>query len=368
MKNILILGAGRIGQAIAALLATRPERYNVTLADADERALASVRSPGVDRLLLRADDTEACRHHFADYYAVISALPYSATMQIARIAKETSTHYLDLTEDVATTKAIRTLAQDATSALIPQCGLAPGFISILGYDMVQRFESLDSLRLRVGALPQYPANSLSYNLTWSTEGVINEYCQPCEALVGGERKLVAALEDVERFVIDGQAFESFNTSGGLGTLCETLEGQVKHLHYQTIRYPGHRDIMKTLIHDLRLGERQELFKEVLEYAIPSTSQDVIVIFVSATGRIGGRLMQESYANRIYPRTLDGTKWTAIQMTTASSVCAVLELLEDGKIPQRGFVRQERIPLRDFLSSSFGEVFRKEETEAEVVSA
>jgi saccharopine dehydrogenase-like NADP-dependent oxidoreductase len=131
------------------------------------------------------------------------------------------------------------------------------------------------LKLRVGALPQYPSNALNYNLTWSTDGVINEYCEPCEAVVNGERVLVPAMEEREEFSLDGVTYEAFNTSGGLGTLCDTLAGKVRTLNYRTIRYPGHCAIMKALLQDLRLSERRDVLKDIFENALPSTLQDVV---------------------------------------------------------------------------------------------
>jgi len=113
----------------------------------------------------------------------------------------------------------------------------------------------DTVRLRVGALPQYPANALNYNLTWSTDGVINEYIEPCEAVVEGKLSEVPALAEREEFSLDGVTYEAFNTSGGLGTLCETLAGRVRTLNYKTIRYPGHVAIMKALLNDLGLRHR-----------------------------------------------------------------------------------------------------------------
>lgn len=356
MRDILVVGAGNIGDMIAALLLPTGD-YRVTIADRAEAALDRMTpQEGLSKLVLDATDPVALASALKDKFAVISAAPYHITAHIARAAYAAGIHYLDPTEDVASTKIVKELSATAKAALIPQCGLAPGFIAIVGKHLADTFSELDTLRLRVGALPRFPTNSLTYNLTWSTEGVINEYCEPCEAIVEGRHMLVPALENMDHFSLDGVNFEAFNTSGGLGTLGETLEGKVRNLSYQTIRYPGHRDIMKTLIQDLRLGQNRALFKQVLENAVPVTEQDVVVIFVTATGKRGGKLMQESYANRIYPRTIGGKTWAAIQVTTASAICAVLDMLADGALPQKGFVRQEQIPLDAFLANRFGKAY------------
>jgi saccharopine dehydrogenase-like NADP-dependent oxidoreductase len=272
---------------------------------------------------------------------------------IAEAAARAGVHYLDLTEDVASTRRVKELAQGGESAFIPQCGLAPGFVSIVANDLARRFDTLESVRMRVGALPQYPSNALNYNLTWSTDGVINEYCEPCEAIVDGVLVSVPPLEEREEFSLDGITYEAFNTSGGLGTLCETFRGKVRTLNYRTIRYPGHAAIMKALLNDLGLRDRRDVLKDILENALPATLQDVVVIFVTVSGRRNGRLLQESYANKIYSHMIGGMMLSAIQITTASGICAVLDLLAEGKLPTKGFVRQEDITLDAFLANRFG---------------
>ena len=356
MQRVLLAGAGKIGSMIAGLLASSGD-YQVTVADRSAAQLEGLpRSAALERRELDLTDPGQLAEALRGQFAVLSAAPYSITSHIARAARQAGVNYLDLTEDVATTRLVKTLAADAPTAFIPQCGLAPGFISIVAYDIARHFDSLDSVRLRVGALPQYPSNALNYNLTWSTDGVINEYLRPCEAIVDGVLREVPPLEELEEFSIDGVRYEAFNTSGGLGTLCETLGGKVRTLNYRTVRYPGHRDIMKALIQDLRLGQRPEVLKDILEHSIPGTMQDVVLVFVTVSGQKQGRLLQETYANKVYGRVIDGVPASAIQITTAGGICAVLDLLAQGQLPARGFVRQEQIPLAAFLANRFGAAY------------
>ena len=223
-------------------------------------------------------------------------------------------------------------------------------------DVERGFTSLRDVHMRVGALPIYPTNALKYNLTWSTDGLINEYLNPCEAIIDGQLKETPALQELEHFSLDGLDYEAFNTSGGLGTLCETLAGQVQNLNYKTVRYPGHCDVMKLLCHDLRLGERRELLKDVLEAALPITYQDVVLVFVSVSGNMGTRLTQQSYAKKIYAQKVNGRLMSAIQLTTAAGICAMLDLLVANQLPQQGFVRQETVALADFLANRFGRFY------------
>jgi len=357
MKNILIVGAGKIGQVAADLLAHAGGDYAVTLADRSAAALRALpATPRLHTQTLDVADPAALTTAMRGQFAVLSAAPYHLTTRVAEAARAANTHYLDLTEDVASTRRIRALADGADTAFIPQCGLAPGFVSIVAADLARRFDRLDSVRMRVGALPAYPSNALNYNLTWSTEGVINEYIEPCEAIVDGRRVEVPALEEREEFALDGVQYEAFNTSGGLGTLAETLEGKVRTLNYRTIRYPGHAAIMKALLHDLRLRERRDLLQDILEHAVPATMQDVVVIFVTVSGWRDGRLLQETYARKIYAQALAGKLRSGIQVTTASAACAMVDLLAQGRVASRGFVRQEDVSLDDFLANRFGSVY------------
>jgi len=361
MKDVVVIGAGKIGTTVAGLLAST-EDYQVTLADRSADVLGRI--DGSNRIrtaVANVEDSSKLIDLLNGQFAVLNAGPFYLTTGIAEAARAARTHYLDLTEDVARARRVRELAADASTAFIPQCGLAPGFVSIVAFDMAKRFKVLDSVKLRVGALPQYPSNALNYNLTWSTDGVINEYCEPCEAIVNGMRREVQPLEEREQFSLDGVTYEAFNTSGGLGTLCNTLEGKVRTLNYRTIRYPGHAMIMRALLNDLRLRDRRDVLKDILEHAVPTTLQDVVIVFVTVSGRNDGRLVQETYANKIYSRNVDGRTLSAIQITTAAAICTVLDLLAAGELPQNGFIRQEDIPLKVFLENRFGQVYAKPET-------
>ncbi|PZU88823.1 MAG: saccharopine dehydrogenase [Shinella sp.] len=361
MKDIVVMGAGKIGGAIALMLAASGD-YRVTVADRSEAQLAAIEAhPAITTAVVDISNAAALDALLKGRFAVLSAAPFHLTGAIAEAAARTGTYYLDLTEDVATTRKVETLSAGANSAFIPQCGLAPGFISIVAHDLAKNFDSLDSVRMRVGALPQYPSNALNYNLTWSTDGLINEYIEPCEAIVEGRLVTVPAMEEREEFSLDGVTYEAFNTSGGLGTLCKTLEGRVRTMNYRTIRYPGHQAIVKALLNDLNLKNRRDVLKDLFENALPATMQDVVVVFVTVCGTKNGRFMQETYANKVYAGVIGGRLMSAIQITTAAGICTVLDLLADGKLPAKGFVRQEEIGFSDFLANRFGRVYDPQAT-------
>ena len=358
MHKVLILGAGKIGSLICGLLAESGD-YDVHVADVsagvarsvvDAHRLDNLHSHGIDA---RDPTALAAQLRAHPVEAVISSLPFYCNVAVAEAAKAAGAHYFDLTEDVAVTRAVRKLADGADHAFVPQCGLAPGFISIAANELIKHFDELRSVKLRVGALPQHPNNVLKYSLTWSTEGLINEYGNPCEAIVEGRATEVAPLEGLEEIEIDGTAYEAFNTSGGLGSLGETHGQRAEAMDYKTIRYPGHCAQMRLLMNDLKLNQDRGTLKRILENAVPQTLQDVVIVYVAVTGRQGGELREENYVSKIYPQVIAGRLWSAIQVTTAAGVTAVVDLVLRTPGRYRGVVRQEDFSLVDVLDNRYG---------------
>ena len=358
MHKVLVLGAGKIGSLIAGLLAESGD-YDVQVADVDESvAHAVVDAHGLDRLHaygFDAGNARALAAHIAAHPAdaVISSLPYYCNIAVAEAARAAGANYFDLTEDVEVTRGVRRVADGADTAFVPQCGLAPGFISIAANALIGHFDELRSVKLRVGALPQHPNNVLKYSLTWSTEGLINEYGNPCEAIVNGRAIEAAPLEGLEEIEIDGTLYEAFNTSGGLGSLGDTYGQRAESMDYKTMRYPGHCAQMRLLMNDLKLNQDRATLKRILENAVPQTLQDVVIVYVAVTGRQGGELREENYVSKIYPQMIAGRLWSAIQVTTASGVTAVVDLVLKTPGRYRGFVRQEDFHLVDVLDNRFG---------------
>jgi saccharopine dehydrogenase-like NADP-dependent oxidoreductase len=355
--RIALLGAGHIGQTIASLLASTSD-YQVTVIDRDAAALRKLEGLPVHTLTADTEDAHALRRAIGGHDAVVNALPYHLATLAATQAREAGCHYFDLTEDVAATRAIQQLAEGAPCAFMPQCGLAPGFIGIVAHHLAQRFEQVHEVKMRVGALPAFPTNALKYNLTWSVDGLINEYCHPCEAIHDGHRQELLPLEGLEHFSLDGTEYEAFNTSGGLGTLCETLAGKVRTLDYKSVRYPGHRELMRVLLDEFQLKHEPETLKTLLRRAVPTTMQDVVLVFVTVSGLRGGQLVQEVFARKIFADRSDAAPLSAIQITTAAGICAAVDLFREGRLPTRGFVRQEQVELPAFLANRFGRAYQQ----------
>src|SRR5690554_3941314 len=211
IKKIGVLGLGKVGSLVATLLSSK---YNVEGMDQFD---AKEKFP-FDSIKGDVSNDKSIRKFLENKDAVVSCLPYFLNIKIAETAVEMGVHYFDLTEDVPTLHAIQKMSSSSKSVLAPQCGLAPGFIGILGAGLYNQFSEVRSVKLRVGALPLHPMGQLGYSFTWSAEGVINEYLNDAEVIHNGERKMLASLDDVESININGRQYEAFLTSGGLGTM------------------------------------------------------------------------------------------------------------------------------------------------------
>jgi saccharopine dehydrogenase-like NADP-dependent oxidoreductase len=172
----------------------------------------------------------------------------------------------------------------------------------------------------------------------------------------GVRKFVSSMEWIETVYVDGVMLEAFTTSGGLGTICETYHGIVANIDYKTMRYPGHMRLMNFFFHELLMRERRDLAGEILTNAKPPVHDDVVYVHVSAEGTLDGRLQRREFVRAYRPIELAGAEQTAIAWTTSASVVAVVELVRDGVLPQRGFLKQEHVPLDRFLATSTGRLF------------
>ncbi len=350
IKNIVVLGLGKVGELVATLADIG--NFNVTGVDNRKREKLPFKVIAGD-----ISNKEFLENLFSKNDAVISCLPYFLNKQTINIAQANGIHYFDLTEDVNTTTYAKKMAKKSTAVIAPQCGLAPGFVAIVGASLARDFKRIRSIELRVGALPQHPKGTLGYAFNWSAEGVVNEYLNDCHVIREGKIKTVPAMQDLETIVINGMKLEAFTTSGGLGTMCETFAGKVDDLDYKTMRYPGHMKMMRFFFHELLMREDRKRAGEILLNAKPPVNDDVVYIHAAVQGwkNIAGKeeLCRDEFVRSYFPKTIGKKKWRAISWTTACSIMAVVEMVASGKLPQKGFIKQEEIELEVFLETKNG---------------
>ncbi len=353
MNKILVLGLGKVGSLLGVLL---HKKFTVTGLD-KQKPHYEYKLP-FEVISGDVTNNDFMKATLLEFDAVVSALPYFLNKNIATLAHELGKHYFDLTEDVDTTNYIRQLAKTSKAVMAPQCGLAPGLIGIVGTHLTKSFTKLRDIELRVGALPRYPNGQMAYSFTWSPAGVINEYINDAEVIHNGLRKMVPSLEGIEYINIEGQEFEAFTTSGGLGTMCETFEGKVDTLNYKSIRYPGHGKLMRFLMYELILKEDKQRLEDILKNAKPPVKEDVVYVYAVVEGWQDEKLFRNEYFKEFHPIAIEGKSWRAISWTTAASVVSVIEMVASGKLPQKGFLKQEEINFDAFLSTDCGSLFNK----------
>lgn len=346
-KNIAVIGNGRIGQAIVSML--NSNGFNAMPYDIQ---------PGHDRIPQKSDGSYDYSEAVDNADGVIAATPFNQNYFIAEECLKQGKAYFDLTEDVGVATQIKEAAKPYVKAgkvawITPQCGLAPGAIGMIARHMMDEFETVHDVKLRVGALPRSARNVMKYYLTWSSEGLINEYIRPCQVRIDGVEKQVPALDGYELLTIDGQEYEAFYTSGGIGSLLEHRTNIALNVDYKTIRYPGHHSKMQFLLNDLGLRHKPSLAVELLNNSVPRTTDDVVIIYVEVTGQKAGVFKTETYHRKIS----GDNGFTAIQRATAAGVCTAVHYWSQFSYPTRnGFAPCEDIGAMELTDNPFWTIY------------
>jgi saccharopine dehydrogenase-like NADP-dependent oxidoreductase len=278
---------------------------------------------------------------------VINALPFFLNEKVASAAAGAKCSYIDFTEDDVMADKVQEIYKDTGLDCAVKCGLAPGFINYIGYDLVAKMDTPDSLMISVGALPRtisydHAHPEQSYNLTWSVDGLVNEYIRPCRIRKDGIEKEVPALGGIVKVVLDGTEYEAAYTSGGVGSLVRDLK-QVPNVHYMTLRYPGHYRFVRSVVQDYH--SKFDEIKKIFLDKFPFTDDDVIVVYANALGKDSeGRSIRRSYSNKFY----GVGRLTGIQSTTAGSGVAMLELMIRQKV--KGIINHSDVSLADFMAT------------------
>ena len=360
--NILVLGAGRMGHGAAYdLIHNSPDVTSVTVADFDlKKAEAVADAVGTDRITARladASDYAAMVELFRGHDSVVSCVNYWYNESLSKAAIETKANFCDLGGNNYVVDSQLALDEEAKAAginIIPDCGLAPGMVSILAMHGAAKFEQIDEIHIRVGGLPQDPQPPLDYQLVFSVEGLINEYIEVARVIRGGEIAEVPSMTELESLSFDGfPPLEAFQTSGGTSTLPDTFLGKIGQLDYKTIRYAGHCDKFKTMI-DLGLCSSEEIvadyvkvkprkvFGELLQQHLPADGPDYVLVRLEFVGTPKlterGKLAKLTYD--IVDRLDESTGLSAMMRTTAFPASIIAQMMARGDVSRRGATPQE----------------------------
>ena len=354
MKNqdihIGIVGAGNIGSTIYQLLVSGGMSYKVSIADQTEKKDIFI----ADDNYVKLEKGSTQFNQFVNGKTlIVNALPYHQNINLYKACQSAGVAYFDLSEDDGLDEYIAS-SQRGLPFTMPHCGLAPGMSTVVANHLLKGIENPTSVKIRVGALSQNASNKLRYYTSWSGEGLVNEYIGDCQVLQNGKYDTVDALTGYEKVTLDGEEYEAFNTSGGLGTFAKTLDGKYNSLdlNYKTLRRIGHHNYVDFLFNDLKIPQNEltDIFRR-----IPKTNKDIVILYASASGE--GMEDQITYFKIFKPKDINGRFLTAIEYTTAIGLLSMVELYIKGKIPQEGYVRQEDVNWKDATSTTFGSIYK-----------
>lgn len=283
--RVAIIGAGRVGMALAEIL-VGSGKYHPVLIDGDEEAIDRADAMGLQAQTVDSSHHEAFVRFLSAFEAVVAAVPDSAVTKIAQAAVAARAHYLDFSVETQALDAMRAQLRPG-QVFRPGCGISPGLVSDIATGMIATLEGPIDLDIRVGSLPPTKSNRLGYSNIWSVDGLISEYTTPCEAIRDGILTTVLPRSNYETLELGGITYEAFTTAGGLNTLSTFRNTRVRNLLFRTIRYPGHLEAMSLLLDDLRLSERLDLLRVVLSNGLPVVSDDKVIIHVTAQGLRNG---------------------------------------------------------------------------------
>ena len=375
-SGVLIMGGGGIGRCVAALMRANLEderEYSIYIADADwgaaEAAADFANSLASDANLAKAlgvkyeGSTDELDAALAEVDAVIDCLPGSQAPRVAQLAKDNDCHYLNLTEYLHETDLVLKIAEGANTIFPLQCGLAPGFINVLGNHLLVQalgtwgVDGVESLNLKVGALSKSAVGPHHYAFCWSPIGVATEYCHPAYILRNGIGEFVDSVKAYSPVVIDGVAYEEAITSGGTADLPDALQNRCSSLVYQTLRWPGHWRWVLDLKDRFGDIDREEMIakleSEMLDQ-VPHVEEDLVVIYAAVVGNDSDGVRRcQDIALRCEPIHIRGITLRAIQITTACGVLEVLRLILDGTHDIRpGPLMQSMVPTEAFLTGPY----------------
>ncbi len=378
--KILVIGAGRMGHgAVFDLIRNSPDVQQVTVADFDlKKAEAVADAVGGERVDARQIDAS----NYADvanlmrgHDSVISCVNYWYNVSLSKAAIETGANFCDLGGNNYIVDEQLALDPDAKAAginIIPDCGLAPGMVSVLAMHGAAKFDCIEEIHIRVGGLPQNPQPPLNYQLVFSVEGLINEYVEVARVIRDGKITEVESMTEIESLAFDGfPPLEAFQTSGGTSTLPDTFLGKIRELDYKTIRYAGHCQKFKTMM-DLGLCSSDEIvlsepgavatgdfkttprkvFGELLQKHLPADGPDIVLVRLDFVGK-GYRSPHVSKGLTDDPATVqrlrynivdkqdDAAGMSAMMRTTAFPASIIAQMMANGDVLSRGATPQEK---------------------------
>lgn len=246
---------------------------------------------------------------------------------------------------------------DCTTVFVAGAAIAPGLASIGASGMIKQFEEVSDITIRAGILPDQPNNALKYNLTWDSEGLVNTYIQPCACIQDYRTEYVHPLQYRESLIVDGVTYEAFSVAGRAGVLPTVFQGKVKNFMYKALRYPGHLDLIRFLLNDLRFKKHPKELTHTFRRTMPAISDDFLLCSVRGVGiDSDGVFREKTWWRKIITQHIGGTVFAGSQVASAATACATMDRILVGELPSSGHLYMENIDFDTFMGSPFARFF------------
>jgi saccharopine dehydrogenase-like NADP-dependent oxidoreductase len=328
--RVIVVGAGRVGSALAAALGSVPG-FSVLLVDSVPEVADRARDAGHEAVVCDVLDEHRFQLVARGADAIVAALPEHTVAHVAGLAAWLGAHHLDFSDPRSTGLVARAASAEAP-AVLPGCGVSPGFVDDVVADLIGEFDEVEDLVVRVGAIPRHPKGKLGYGDIWDVNGLISEYTRPAEVVVDGRPATVPALGGHETFKWKGRNYEAFVTADGSRSLVALCRGRVRNATFKTIRHPGHLDHMLFLLDELKLRNRLPMLANLLVNALPRVVEDMVLIHVTASGPIGGTPSERTAVHEIASLPASGRTGPVSALARGAAAYAETQLLALAGLP------------------------------------
>ena len=242
--HICILGAGRVGSAMAIDLA-QDKQFDITVVDRDSNALQKLKKiKGIATMRDDLSKPATVKRLISSADLVIDAVPGFMGFQTFKTVIESGRNVVDIAFFPEDPFELDALAKKNNVIAVMDCGVAPGMSNVLIGHVSQLLDEVHRAVIYVGGLPVVREWPYEYKAVFSPIDVIEEYTRPARYVENGQQVTREALSDPELLHFPGiGTLEAFNTDG-LRTLMHTID--CPNMKEKTMRYPGHIDKMKVL--------------------------------------------------------------------------------------------------------------------------
>ena len=351
--NVIVLGSGKIGSIIGKDFFESNPGTEVTFSDINkERAKqATLAIPGCNWITIDTTDHEAMVSKMKKFDLILGALPGDFGYKALEAAIDAGIDIVDVSFTAENPVDLDGAAKDAGVTIIPDCGIAPGLSNILTGYAVLRLEKVREVYIMVGGIPEIPIPPLGYTLTWSAEGLIDEYVRDVGIIEGGKHVRVPALSGLEKIEFPGVGILDAFYTDGLRTIVDSIPG-VDEMWEKTLRYPGHVEKVK-LLRDLGFFDDKPVpvsgievqprlvTARILERTLWNPEiRDLVAMLIEVKGESSGDA--RGYRYTLLDRFNQKTQVTAMARTTAYTASIVAGMVSKGMIKGPGVIPPERL--------------------------